>query len=126
YEGDHEALPSILNRLKKNRIDGFNVTVPYKQIILDYVYELDPDAELLGAVNTVVHVNGKWKGYSTDGEGYVRSIMDPFPNLLNQDASVLLLGAGGAARGIYRALVQQQVKKIDIANRSQDKAESLL
>lgn len=126
YEGDYQELPSVLNHLKEIKIDGFNITVPYKQVIVDYLDELDPDAELLGAVNTVVNIDGKWKGYSTDGEGYVRSVKEPFPELLNHHTSVLLLGAGGAARGIYRALMQQQVRKVDIANRTKEKAESLL
>ncbi|GAE94081.1 shikimate 5-dehydrogenase I alpha [Gracilibacillus boraciitolerans JCM 21714] len=125
--GNQQVLPSVIKQLKEQAIDGFNVTVPYKQVIVDYLDELDPDAEILGAVNTVVNQNGKWKGYSTDGEGYVRSIVDRYPALLNRETSVLLLGAGGgAARGIYRALGQQQVKRIDIANRSKEKAEDLL
>ncbi|MFC4404050.1 shikimate dehydrogenase [Gracilibacillus xinjiangensis] len=126
YEGDHTKLPEVIQNLKQSGVDGFNITVPYKQVIVDYLDNLDRDAEILGAVNTVVNENGKWKGYSTDGEGYVRSLMDPYPDLLNNGTSVLLLGAGGAARGIYRAIVQKGVKNIDIANRSLDKAEALL
>ncbi|GAB2554681.1 shikimate dehydrogenase [Gracilibacillus alcaliphilus] len=126
YEGDFEALPQVIQRLKDEQVDGFNITVPYKQVIIDFLDEMDEEAEILGAVNTVVQKNGKWKGYSTDGEGYVRSLADIFPNLLTSDASVLLLGAGGAARGIYRALMQKQVARLDIANRSLEKAEALL
>ncbi|MGP4041785.1 shikimate dehydrogenase [Gracilibacillus sp. D59] len=126
YEGDREALPSVLKHLKETGIDGFNVTVPYKQVIVDYLDEIDNDAEILSAVNTVINRDGKWKGYSTDGEGYVRSLKEPYPTLLNSKTSVLLLGAGGAARGIYRALNGQGVDTVDIANRSQDKAEDLL
>ncbi|MDX8045901.1 shikimate dehydrogenase [Gracilibacillus sp. S3-1-1] len=126
YEGSPDRLPQLLEELKAKKINGFNVTVPYKQVIVDYLDEIDPDAELLGAVNTVVYSNGKWKGYSTDGEGYVRSLIETFPNLLTNQTSVLLLGAGGAARGIYRALNGQGVAKVDIANRSKDKAEQLL
>ncbi|WP_163581255.1 shikimate dehydrogenase [Gracilibacillus saliphilus] len=126
YEGDHEALPAVLKHLKEIGIDGFNVTVPYKQVIVNYLDEIDKDAEILRAVNTVVNIDGKWKGYSTDGEGYVRSLKEQYPNLLNHETTVLLLGAGGAARGIYRALMGQGVDTIDIANRSQDKAKDLL
>lgn len=126
YEGKPEELAKVIKHLREMEIDGFNVTVPYKQMIMDYIDELDPEAERLGAVNTVVNENGKWKGYSTDGEGYVRSIQRPFPQLLNRDTSILLLGAGGAARGIYRALMKESVKQVDIANRSIEKAESFL
>ncbi|UOQ47368.1 shikimate dehydrogenase [Gracilibacillus caseinilyticus] len=126
YEGDHQQLPKVLKHLKQEELDGFNVTVPYKQVIVDFLDEIDEDAKVLGAVNTVVSVNGKWKGYSTDGAGYIRSLTEPFPNLLNKNTSVLLLGAGGAARGIYRALIQQQIGRVDIANRSANKAEQLI
>ncbi|MGN8645575.1 shikimate dehydrogenase [Gracilibacillus sp. HCP3S3_G5_1] len=126
YEGDREALPKVLRHLKESEIDGFNVTVPYKQVMVDYMDEVDDDAATLHAVNTVVNINGKWKGYSTDGEGYVRSLKERYPNLLNRNTSVLLLGAGGAARGICRALSGQGIDTIDIANRSIEKAEELL
>ncbi|ENH97592.1 shikimate dehydrogenase [Gracilibacillus halophilus YIM-C55.5] len=126
YEGDHAKLPEVIQQLRDHRIDGFNVTVPYKQVIIDYIDELDPAAKALGAVNTVVNQNGTWKGYSTDGEGYVRSMKEQFPSLLNEASSVLILGAGGAARGIYRAFIQQNVKRIDIANRSEQRANGLL
>ncbi|UOQ86086.1 shikimate dehydrogenase [Gracilibacillus salinarum] len=126
YEGDHQQLPNVLKYLKQEGIDGFNVTVPYKQMIVDFLDEIDEDARILGAVNTVVLQNGKWKGYSTDGAGYIRSLTDPFPNLLNKNTSVLLLGAGGAARGIYRALIQEEIGRVDIANRSVVKAEQLI
>ncbi|WP_066194238.1 MULTISPECIES: shikimate dehydrogenase [Gracilibacillus] len=126
YEGDQHALPQVIEKLRIEEIDGFNITVPYKQVIIDYLDEMDTDAALLGAVNTVVHSNGKWKGYSTDGEGYVRSLEEAFPGLLHSNTSVLVLGAGGAARGIYRALMQKQVARMDIANRSPERAEALL
>ena len=126
YPGKEEELPSVLRRLRESSINGFNITVPYKERILDYLDEIDPEAERLGAVNTVVQRNGKWKGYNTDGEGYVRSIQRSFPPLLQKQASILLLGAGGAARGIYNALMKLPLERVDIANRSLSKAEQFL
>lgn len=126
YQGSPDELENVIKHLREMEIDGFNVTVPYKQVIIDYLDELDADAAKLGAVNTVVLRDGKWVGYSTDGEGYVQSVKEKYPNLLKRDISVLLLGAGGAARGIYRSLVQQNITHIDIANRSLNNAESLL
>lgn len=126
YPGNEEELPNVLRHLRDNSIDGFNITVPYKEKILDHLDEIDPEAERLGAVNTVVQQNGKWKGYNTDGEGYVRSIQRSFPSLLHNQASILILGAGGAARGIYNALMKLALKRVDIANRSLHKAEQFL
>src|SRR5690625_1503973 len=59
---DHFA--TRINELKASNLDGFNVTVPYKEKIIDYVDELDEQAEKIGAVNTVVVKNGKWIGYN--------------------------------------------------------------
>ena len=77
-------------------------------------------------MNTVVNQNGKWIGYNTDGIGFVTAIMSQFPQLFTGDKQVLILGAGGAARGIYYALCQEQFKRVDIANRTIEKAQGLL
>ncbi|MDC3415591.1 shikimate dehydrogenase [Aquibacillus salsiterrae] len=126
YETTKANLGETVKLLKSKQVDGFNVTVPYKQDIMEYLDELDPDAEKIGAVNTVVSKNGTWKGYNTDGQGYVRSVKSDFPDVFRPENKVLLLGAGGAARGIYRALVQENFASIDIANRTIDRAKSFL
>ena len=69
-----EMLEVGLQSLRDMNIDGFNVTVPYKQAIIPYLDELDPLSEAIGAVNTVVCENGKWMGYNTDGEGYLKGL----------------------------------------------------
>lgn len=108
-----------VDRLKQNSIDGFNITVPYKQKIIPYLDELDHNAQHIGAVNTVVNKDGKWKGYNTDGIGYLRSLEKAFPELFtNKTSRVLVLGAGGAARGIYYALMTSGFTHVDIANRT--------
>lgn len=81
----------------------------------------------IGAVNTVLCKNGKWIGYNTDGIGYVRSLQTKFPQLITGKAKkILLLGAGGAAKGIYYALLHSGYNDITIANRSLDKAKQLI
>ncbi|WP_226036967.1 shikimate dehydrogenase [Aquibacillus saliphilus] len=126
YEITKSELETTINQFKEKGMDGFNVTVPYKEAIIPFLDSLHPDAEKIGAVNTVVMENGKLKGYNTDGQGYVRSIKQSFPDLVESSKRVLLLGAGGAARGIYRALTNESFKEIDIANRTTEKAKSLL
>src|SRR5699024_5637320 len=108
------------------QIDGFNITVPYKEKIIPYLDKMDKTAEMMGAVNTVHNRNGKWTGYNTDGIGYVRAVKNAFPFLFNnKETKVLIIGAGGAARAIYYALAENDVKTIDILNRTAKKAEEI-
>lgn len=112
--------------LKERNLNGFNVTVPFKQSIIPFLDEVDQEAKRIGAVNTVVNKNGNWIGYNTDGKGYVRSLMDKFPGLESEkEQSVLMIGAGGAARGIYYALLTEGFTNIDIANRTLSSAQEL-
>lgn len=117
---DH-SFQEAVTELKNSNIDGFNITVPYKQTIIPYLDVLDSSAEKVGAVNTVVNRGGKWIGYNTDGIGYVRSLEGAYPNLFvgnKSDKRILIIGAGGAARGIYYALLTNGFDQIDIANRT--------
>ncbi|MGM8364648.1 shikimate dehydrogenase [Virgibacillus sp. W0181] len=115
-----------LEQMREEGINGFNVTVPYKEKIIPYLDKVDENAKLMGAVNTVVKENGAWIGYNTDGDGYVRSLESNFPQLFtDKTANVLLVGAGGAARGIYYALIKAGFSQIDIANRTKESAENI-
>src|SRR5690625_3772654 len=114
-----ESFSNAINEIKKKNMDGFNVTVPYKETIIPYLDDIDPEAEKIGAVNTVMNDNGRWIGYNTDGKGYLRSLESKFPNLLaDKTKKILILGAGGAARGIYYALTALDFEHVDIANRT--------
>ncbi|MFQ3542700.1 shikimate dehydrogenase [Halobacillus rhizosphaerae] len=115
-----------IQKLKKSSLNGFNITIPYKEKILPYLDETDEAANHLGAVNTVKVENGRWIGYNTDGIGYVHSIKNRFPDLSFPDTRVLILGSGGAARGIFFALADAGCLKIDLANRTVDKAAALI
>lgn len=116
-----------IEKLKALGLNGFNVTVPYKEKILAYLDELDDQAKKIGAVNTVLCKNGKWIGYNTDGIGYLRSLLSKFPELAsNKEKRILILGAGGAAKGIYHALIHHGFHNITIANRSIEKAKNIL
>ncbi|MFD2046133.1 shikimate dehydrogenase [Ornithinibacillus salinisoli] len=105
---------------------GFNVTIPYKQKIIPYLDELDEYAAQIGAVNTVKNKDGKWIGYNTDGQGYIRSLKGKFPMLFSDNnRRILLIGAGGAARSIYYALVTEGFLNIDITNRTLEHARDI-
>ncbi|RKQ37853.1 shikimate dehydrogenase [Oceanobacillus halophilus] len=118
-----ESVKERIEQMKRDNVDGFNVTIPYKQEVIPYLDKIDDSAKNVGAVNTVLNKNGKLIGYNTDSIGYVRSLENKYPSLEgNQSVNILLLGAGGAARGIYYGLYQAGYKNIDIANRTQEKA----
>lgn len=125
-EIEERSFAEEIEKLKKRDIDGFNVTVPYKEKIIPFLDEIDPQASAIGAVNTVQNKDGKWIGYNTDGIGYMRSLISKYPELKkDKNIAILLLGAGGAAKGILHALVENGYTNITIANRSLDRASEL-
>ena len=113
FEKSPQELDLFLETLDKENIYGLNVTVPYKEKVLNFV-ELDQESHYLQqikAVNTIVKQGKIWKGFNTDVVGFSRHLKEVF------DASgktVALLGAGGAARAVVYALVKKEVAKIDI------------
>lgn len=104
---------------------GFNITVPFKEDAVKFADELSPRAEKAGAANTIkVLDGGKVLADNTDGIGLVRDIS------LNHrwqiaDKTVLVIGAGGAVRGVLGPLLEQQPKRLIVANRTVSKAEDL-
>ena len=101
--------------LLKNNFAGFNVTIPHKENIMEYLDEIDPLAAEYGAVNTVKVVDGKLIGYNTDGVGFTRSIENA--NISPEEKKVLLLGAGGAAKVIASEIIKLG-GNLTIANRN--------
>ena len=121
------SFSSEIETLKGKNLHGFNVTVPYKETIMQYLNDIDEQAKQIGAVNTVLCKNGEWIGYNTDGIGYVRSLQHHFPDLKKDNGkNILILGAGGAAKGIYAALLNHEFQNITIANRTVEKANAIL
>lgn len=103
---------------------GFNVTVPFKQHAYGLVDELKPRAQLAQAVNTVGITSGKLWGDNTDGVGLVRDLTENH-QLLLKGLSLLIIGAGGAVRGVLGPLLHQQPKSITLVNRTVSKAKEL-
>lgn len=103
---------------------GVNVTVPHKVEVMRYVDEIDEGARYIGAVNTIVNDGGRLTGYNTDGIGYIRSLKEEAISGLN-GKRVVVLGSGGAARGIIYALLQEGPAKVVVANRTANKAVEL-
>jgi len=104
---------------------GLNVTVPFKQTAWEWVDERDPSAQLAGAVNTIVFdKNGQTCGYNTDGIGLCRDLNQNL-NYRLAERKLLLLGAGGAARGVIAPLLSAQPASLTIANRTLERATDL-
>jgi shikimate dehydrogenase len=119
-----ENLQDAVKGFKAINLSGLSITVPHKTAIMPYLDEIDPLAEAIGAVNTIVNDHGRFIGYNTDGLGYLKGIKKEVPSLA--DKNMLLIGAGGAARGIYFTMAQAGLKNIDIANRTLSQAEFLV
>ena len=102
---------------------GFNATMPHKEVLFPLMDETDEDARLYRAVNTVCIKNGRVYGYNTDGRGFLRALEDL--DTTPQGKTVLLLGAGGAARAVALKLVQQGAKAVFVCNRTVEKAAAL-
>ncbi|MFD2868869.1 shikimate dehydrogenase [Kurthia populi] len=120
-----ENLEQAFTGMKVLGISGFNITIPHKETILPLLDELDPLAKKMGAVNTVVRLeNGQYKGYNTDGLGFVKSLEDAV-GTQHKNKRLLIIGAGGASRGICFALVQEGYTNIAIANRTVSKAQAI-
>lgn len=102
---------------------GMNVTVPHKQEVIEVLKDVDPLAEAIGAVNTLVRVEGGYKGYNTDILGLERQLEDEGINIEN--SPVVILGAGGASRAIAFLCAKKNASKVYLLNRSVDKAEHI-
>lgn len=103
---------------------GCNITVPFKEQAYCYATQLTERAQLAGAVNTLKQLDdGEILGDNTDGEGLVQDLINQ--QVLLKDKRILLLGAGGAARGVILPLLAQQPIQLIIANRTLSKAQQL-
>lgn len=102
---------------------GMNATVPHKQNVIAHLKEMDELAKAIGAVNTLVRVEGGYKGYNTDMTGLYRAMRSE--NIALESEEIIILGAGGAARAVAFLCVQKGAKKVYMLNRSVEKAESV-
>jgi len=112
-----ESLNDSLKGLRALGIAGFNVTIPHKVAIMPLLDKLDPLAEKIGAVNTVLNNKGVLKGFNTDGPGFIAALKTS--GIEPDGKKVVLLGAGGAARAIAFSLAESGAY-ISILNRRQE------
>ena len=103
---------------------GANVTAPFKEQAMAMCDELTEHAKLSGAVNTLTFKNGKIYGDTTDGVGLVNDLLAN--NVCIKNSRLLLLGAGGASKGVVLPLLNQKPQSLTIANRTVSKAEAIV
>ena len=120
-----ESLTEEFKKLIAQGASGFNVTIPYKEKIVQLLDELDQEAQLIGAVNTVkVEKDKSTKGFNTDGLGFITHLVkvvgfDP------KGKRIAILGAGGAAKAVASQLAENRVSAISLYDLEQNKADDL-
>lgn len=115
-----EDLDSAVKGAYALGVQGMNVTVPYKSDVMQSLVSVDEQAKVIGAVNTLVRCEGGYKGYNTDLPGLYRAMKSDGIEL--EDAKVVILGAGGAARSAAFLCAFHQAKVVYILNRTVEKA----
>ncbi len=114
FEVDNETLEDTVKGLRAMKVRGFNVSMPNKTVIGQYLDHLSPAAELCGAVNTVVNDNGVLTGTITDGVGFMRGLADNKVNPIGKKMTIV--GAGGAATAVEVQAALDGVAEISIFN----------
>ena len=131
-DGTYERLPvepgnvaNFLRTLRDRGLAGCNVTLPHKEAAFAAAAETRPAARAAGAANTLWFEDGRLIADNTDGAGFINSLAASLPSLQLGGATVSLLGAGGAARGIVFALLERGVGEVRIFNRTRNRAEAI-
>jgi len=125
FEVHPDDLPRALELFRAKNFHGLNLTVPHKVLAVDRVSAIDPAARSIGAVNTLLHTPTGWRGHNTDGYGLAAAIRETL-NLDLAGAHVILLGAGGAARGAAVECLQRRCASLWIANRTQETLDRMI
>lgn len=124
WDTPDEAVHARVVNLREEKYLGANVTIPHKQRVLPYLDELGGQSARVGAVNTIVNRGARLFGFNTDGPGFVAALRNE-AHFEPRDRSFLLVGAGGAARGIAFALADALAAEVDIANRTHGRASTI-
>jgi shikimate dehydrogenase len=119
-----EALAEALRGARAMRYVGVNCTIPHKEAVLPHLDWLDPTAQAMRAVNTIHIVDGEMRGYNTDAYGFTETLLAEGEVIL-KDKTVLVIGSGGAARGIAAGAAMEGARKVILANRTRPRAEKI-
>ncbi|TGQ37119.1 shikimate dehydrogenase [Mesorhizobium sp. M4B.F.Ca.ET.214.01.1.1] len=117
------ALPDLLDEAEQRGFAGSNITHPCKQTVIAHLSRLSEDAEMLGAVNTVVFRNGERIGHNTDWYGFYENFQRGLPDVAKSHA--VLLGAGGAGVAVAHAAIKLGIERLSIFDQDSKRAETL-
>ncbi len=123
FERSPDRFRYLMQRVRSLVLNGFNITVPFKEAVIPYLDRLNSDARVVGAVNTVKKEKNRWVGYNTDVYGFLASLKKVRFKAKNK--AVVVLGAGGSARAVLFALGKAGAGKITVANRTLSRAGKL-
>ncbi len=118
-----ENLARAVEGIRALEIAGINVTIPYKERVIEFLDEVDDDALRIGSVNTIINIDGRLRGATTDGAGFVESAEAEWGAI--DGSRVLILGAGGSAKAVANALTGKGCH-IAVANRTAERAVDLV
>ena len=124
FQVDSEDLEKAIDGAHALKIQGLNVTVPYKMDVMKHLSSIEEDAKIIGAVNTLVYQSEGYHGRNTDYEGLYRAMKSDNINI--EKEHVIILGAGGAARAALYMCMKYSNYPIYILNRTKNKAEKLV
>jgi len=117
-------LSQAIQGIKALNIRGVNITFPYKEKVIEFLDELEESARRIGAVNTIVNNKGILTGYNTDVIGFKKSLQEDGKFIIKKKKAVIF-GAGGAARAVVYALLEEEIEEICIFNRTLEKAKKI-
>jgi shikimate dehydrogenase len=120
-----DCFSEAFNGFKALKLDGANITKPYKIEVIKYLDKLSLEAEMIGAVNTVKLENNIYKGYNTDTRGFINSVKYEFNFNIN-NAKIVIIGAGGAAKAVLYSVLKEGASSVYLINRNLEKAAGLV
>ncbi len=125
FDIEPQSLKEALQGFATMEFGGINVTIPHKETIMQYLDEIDEEASIIGAVNTVKFRDGKSSGFNTDAHGFLKAL-EPFHSSVD-GGKFVVLGAGGAARAVVFVLLKYfRTNQIVVASRSKTRTNNLM
>ena len=125
FQVEENCLGLAFEAMRAMGMRGANITIPFKEDAVNFIDEIPEDVDrCVGAINTIVNKNGQLYGYNTDGTGFLVALKEEL-GFNPAGKKVLVLGAGGAARGVVFALARARADEITIHNRTMERAEGL-